>query len=75
MGNEIIKFISERGAERSTWLGIISVIGALGYAIDPALIEIIIHGGSFIGGIILLITREKKVEDVPKTQKRKEKQD
>lgn len=54
----ILPWIAARLKERSTWLGIASLLSAVGVAIAPELQEAIISAGVAIGGLILVATKD-----------------
>ena len=53
------KWFIERAKERSTWLGITSILTAAGMGLNPAMIETIITAGVAVGGLIATITKDE----------------
>ncbi len=51
-------WIAARLAERSTWLGVIAIVGAAGYAIRPDLAEAIITLGTGLAGTLLAVGKD-----------------
>lgn len=63
MKNAIIgflRYVVGRGRERSTWLGVISVLSALGVALNPDAIEAIVSVGMSVAGAIAILTGDDK---------------
>jgi hypothetical protein len=58
----ILKWIAARLKERTTWLGLASLLSAVGVAIAPELQEAIISAGVAVGGLILVVTKENPKE-------------
>jgi len=56
----IKKVLLARLKERSTWVGITAMVGALGVHMEPALMEQIIAFGSAAVGLILAIWPDVK---------------
>jgi hypothetical protein len=50
-------YIVDRAKERSTWVGVIGVLSALGIGIEPALADAIIAVGTGLAGLIGIFTR------------------
>lgn len=49
--------------ERSTWLGLVSILTALGFGVSPEDAEVIVSVGLALGGVVAIIFRdENKVE-------------
>ena len=55
----MIKYISERLNEPSTWRGVISLITGLGVKLRPDLAESIISAGLALMGVINVVRKEK----------------
>jgi len=55
-----MKWIVDRLIERSTWLGALSILAALGVTLQPDLQAAIITAGVSIGGLILVLTKDSK---------------
>lgn len=55
----MIDYIKNLAKERSTWLGLIGVIGSLGYAVNPIYIDMIVNVGIGLSGLVLTLTRDK----------------
>lgn len=69
---KLLAWLVARLKERSTWIGLVSVLTSLGVIIDPSLLEYIITAGTALAGIIFVLTSDKKEtppeiesEDVP----------
>jgi len=54
----MLKFITSRLKERSTWLGIIAVVTAAGVAVTPEQTEAIAAAGAAIGGRVAVFTSD-----------------
>lgn len=52
-------WIRDRLLERSTWLGLVALLTALGVSITPELAEAIATAGLAVGGIIAAVTKDK----------------
>lgn len=69
----ILKWLAQRLKERNTWLGIASLLSAVGVVLEPALKEAIISAGVAVGGLILVITKdEPKAEKIEKKLEEKQ---
>ncbi len=55
-----MKYLLSRLKERSTWLGIIAIVTALGAQIETALAEQIIAVGMAVAGMVGIITKDKE---------------
>lgn len=55
----MLDWIAERARERSTWLGITSLLTALGVGLSPELTEAIVTAGVAVGGIIVAVTSDE----------------
>lgn len=58
--NKILQFILSRAKERSTWLGIVSMVTALGLLLTPEQSEAIVAAGMSLAGLIGALTTDKK---------------
>ena len=56
---KILKFALERAKERSTWLGMISLLTAVGVALSPEQIEAIATAGIAVAGGVAVFTKDK----------------
>lgn len=56
----MIDFIVSRLKERSTWLGLVSLVTALGLVLTPAQSEAIIAAGMGLAGLIGTLTGDVK---------------
>lgn len=54
-----LEWIASRLVERSSWLGLISIITAIGISLTPELQEVIIQLGLAIGGLVAFFTKDK----------------
>lgn len=54
----MLKFLTSRLKERSTWLGIIAVVTAAGIALTPEQTEAIATAGAAIGGLVAVFTAD-----------------
>ena len=52
----ILHWIGERLRERSTWIGITSIVSAAGIYIKPLAMDAIVAVGMAIGGLIAVLT-------------------
>ena len=59
-GNFMKKWIIDRACERSTWLGLTTLLTGAGVALKPELAEAIISLGMALGGFVAVITADKK---------------
>ena len=57
--SKIVQFILDRAAERSTWLGLISVATALGLLLNQTQQDAIIAAGMAAGGLVAAFTKDK----------------
>ncbi|MFQ5472041.1 MAG: hypothetical protein ACE5FA_04045 [Dehalococcoidia bacterium] len=55
----LLQWIAARGAERSTWLGLIGLISAFGVNLKPELTEGIIALGLALAGLVATLTKDK----------------
>lgn len=62
MNDKIINFLLERLQEPSTWRGLIWLITAFGFALDPDQREAIVTTGMSLVGLIGVFTSEHKKE-------------
>jgi hypothetical protein len=53
----MMDWIIDRLKERSTWLGLISLVTAIGISLNPGQIEAVISAGMAAGGLIATMTR------------------
>ena len=56
-------WILARAKERSTWMGLFSLAGAIGLAVSPENKEIVITAAIGVVAAIAALTRDKKVEE------------
>jgi hypothetical protein len=56
----IITYIQSRVGERSTWLGIISLLASFGVAIEPDKAALLATIATAIAGAIMVITKDHK---------------
>jgi hypothetical protein len=61
----MLKYISERLNEPSTWRGLISIATGLGVKVRPDLAEAIISGGLALMGLINVARKEKPSDATP----------
>ena len=59
MIDKIKVFLAERLTEKTTWIGLFTIIAAMGTQIAPELSEAISTFGVILGGIVLIFTKEK----------------
>jgi hypothetical protein len=57
---KFLSFILARAAERSTWLGLVSIATALGIVLTEFQTEAVIAAGVSLAGVIAAFTRDKK---------------
>ncbi len=55
---KIILFILDRSKERSTWLGFISLVAALGMVLSPEQKEAIVTAGVAIAGAVATFSKD-----------------
>ena len=56
---KIFDYVLTRLRERSTWLGLISLLTALGIVLTPAQQEYVIAAGSALAGLVATLTPDK----------------
>ena len=56
---KVLRFIADRLKERSTWLGLLALLTAVGVGLSPEQTEAIAAGGVAVGGLILAFTKDK----------------
>lgn len=61
-----INWCVQRLTERSTWLGLISLICSLGVVLNPEVQESIVTTGVSIGALIAILTSDKKSSKLEK---------
>ncbi len=54
----LLTFLLDRSKEKSTWVGLIAVLSAVGVALSPDQQEAIITAGVAIAGVISVFTKE-----------------
>lgn len=59
MKDKILDWLLQRARERSTWLGIISLLTALGITMTPAQTEAVVTAAMAVAGAILALSRDK----------------
>lgn len=57
MMSKVLEFAGARLKERSTWLGIITVLTLLGVRLTPELKEAIITTGVSVGSLVAILTK------------------
>lgn len=55
---KLLQFIIDRTIERSTWLGIVSILTALGLVLNPEQQNAIVSAGMAAAGLIAALTRD-----------------
>jgi hypothetical protein len=58
---EFTQFILNRLKEKSTWVGIFSVVLAAGAAVSPELQEAISNAGIYVVSAVVILLKEKSV--------------
>lgn len=58
MKNKIICYIINRLQEKSTFAGIATLGIAIGYELSPVELEMMVHYGSIISGVLLVFVKE-----------------
>ena len=58
-----MSWILERAKERSTWMGLFSLAGAVGFAISPENKEIIIGAAVAVVAAVAAMTRDKSAAE------------
>jgi len=56
---KLLDFLLTRARERSTWLGVISLVTALGLSLGTEASEAIIAAGMSVAGLIAVFTSDK----------------
>jgi len=57
---KVLLFVVARLKERSTWWGILGIVTAAGVSLSPEQVEAITAAGVAIGGLILVLTKDKE---------------
>jgi len=55
-------YLIERLSEASTWRGIMAFLTAMGVAIQPDQVEVIVTAGLGIIGVVGMVTQDKPIE-------------
>lgn len=58
----ILDFMLKRAKERSTWMGLISILSAVGLTLKPEAIDAVIAFGMAAAGLIAVVTADKPAE-------------
>jgi hypothetical protein len=58
-----LSFLKARARERTTWLGLVSVLSALGIGLSPEQADAVVALGIAAGGLVLTFFPEKGVPD------------
>lgn len=58
--NAILEFLAPRLRERSTYVGIVGILTALGIAIEPQYLEAALAIGTAISSVILIVTKDSR---------------
>lgn len=53
------EYFEQRTKERSTWLGVVGFLGAVGFTVSPEMTESIIGIGTALSGLIFSFTPDK----------------
>lgn len=56
--NAIAQFILPRLKERSTYVGVVGILTALGIAIDPAYVDVALAVGAAVAGVIGIVWKD-----------------
>lgn len=64
----ILEWLKARAKERSTWVGIITILAAAGVTLSPEQQEAIIAAGTALIGAIFAFTADKPAADASKPQ-------
>jgi hypothetical protein len=57
---QMLKYMTARAAERSTWLGLTSVATALGLLLSSEQTEAVISAGMAVAGLIAAFSQDKR---------------
>lgn len=57
--NRLLCYIIARLQEKSTFAGLAAIIIALGYELTPIEMEMMIHYGSILSGVLLIFIKEE----------------
>lgn len=55
----MLKFITDRAKERSTWIGLTALLSAVGVSLAPEQVEAIAVTGIAVSGLIAAFTKDK----------------
>jgi len=58
---KIIKYITSRLKERSTWIGLISFVTALGVSLSPEQSQAIVSAGVALASVVAVFSTDKKL--------------
>nr|WP_316628326.1 hypothetical protein [uncultured Brevundimonas sp.] len=56
--NAILQFVLPRLKERSTYVGIVGILTALGIVIDPAYVDVALAVGAAVAGVIGVVWKD-----------------
>jgi len=65
----VFKYIMNRAKERSTYIGLFSVLGAFGAGINPDMAEAIIGAGVGLSGLVSVLVPDRKLPEVKEIKK------
>ena len=54
-----MQWLIDRAQERSTWIGLVTMLSAFGVVLRPELQGAIVTGGAALGGLIACITADR----------------
>lgn len=66
---KILKYITNRAKERSTYIGLFSLLGAFGAGVHPEMAESIISVGIGAAGLIGALVPDRKLPEVKEEKK------
>lgn len=66
---KLLKFVVNRAKERSTYIGLFSVLGAFGAGIHPEMAEAIISAGVGAAGLVSMLVPDRKLPEVKEVKK------
>lgn len=58
----MLELLKKKLGEKSTWIGLVTLLGAVGVAITPELSEAIVAAGLAIVGLIAVVIKERAGE-------------
>jgi hypothetical protein len=54
-----MQWLLDRLTERSTWIGVLTLLGVVGVSVSPEQKELIVSAGLALGAVVLAFTKDK----------------